>query len=178
MSTACLGRNKIEYRFEKIGALRLKICSLLALLLSGLVFSSLGFAEPLPESLPGVPILTAQAVNQLLSTSRLIDVRPMHDHLSARVPNSLHIDYREHSFRSVNFDSTADGVQYFLSRLHKLIPDRSTHIVLYCNGLLCWKSYKAAIAAKGDGYAQVSWFRGGIAEWTKEGYPVISDLEE
>lgn len=140
-----------------------------------LIGSGWGVAEELPLSVPGVSIVTAKEVHQLPLGAKLIDVRPLHDHFSARIPNSLHIGYRERSTRTAVFDASQDDVPVFLKRLHKFIPDRTTYIVLYCNGLQCWKSYKAATAAAKDGYQHIGWFRGGVAEWEAKGFPILTD---
>ena len=139
-------------------------------------FMSSGIArEQLPATLAGVSLISAKEVAALPPSAKLVDVRPIHDHFSARIPNSLHISYREHSARSAAFDSSLDEVDVFLKRLHKFVPNKDALVVMYCNGLQCWKSYKASTAAIKDGYRRISWFRGGIVEWEAQGFAVQSD---
>jgi rhodanese-related sulfurtransferase len=147
------------------------IAVLLCVFLGGRCWAS----EALPLSVPGVLLVSAKEVSELPPAAKLVDVRPLHDHFSARIPNSLHIAYRERSVRTQAFDPSVDDVPAFLTRLHKLIPDRKSYVVLYCNGLQCWKSYKAATAAVKDGYQHIGWFRGGIAEWEMKGLPIQAD---
>ena len=56
---------------------------------------------------------------------------------------------------------------------NKNLPaDKSTTMVFYCNGVNCWKSYKASVVAGEMGYTNVKWMQGGMPEWTAAGYPV------
>ena len=55
----------------------------------------------------------------------------------------------------------------FIKRLHKMVPDKSTKVVFYCNGITCAKSYKATLAAMSGGYTNVFAYDSGIFQWTK-----------
>lgn len=157
-----------------MGALRIG-GSLWILLLSFAYIASGMAGERLPVTLAGANLISAKEVSALPAQAKIVDVRPIHDYLSSRIPNSLHISYRERSIRAAIFDSSLDDVDVFLKRLHKFVPNKETHVVMYCNGLQCWKSYKAASAAIKDGYRHISWFRGGIVEWEAQGFTVHSD---
>lgn len=130
--------------------------------------------EALPTSLPGVSVLTAEEIVRAGNNAIIIDTRPLHDYLAARIPGSLHIPYKEHSPRRLDYDASLDNPQGFLKRLHKFVPHRETPVVFYCNGTACWKSFKSARAALKDGYTQVRWLRGGIVEWQKKNLPTDS----
>ena len=147
------------------------LAATLCLLLSALS----AWGDELPSELPGIAVLSVAEVQQIIKAGqgRLVDVRPLHDHLSARIPGSLHVTYRERSARATTYDPKADDVAGFLLRLHKFLPEQDALVVFYCNGLSCWKSYKAAIAAQKDGYTKISWFRAGIAGWESAGFPVL-----
>lgn len=55
--------------------------------------------------------------------------------------------------------------------LSNLVPDKLTPVVFYCDGLQCPHSMKAIKKAVSYGYVNVFWFRGGITEWKKKGFP-------
>ena len=44
--------------------------------------------------------------------------------------------------------------------------------IIYCSGVMCSRSYRASEKAVEWGYTKVFYFRGGIVEWKKAGYPV------
>ncbi len=48
----------------------------------------------------------------------------------------------------------------------------SLSLVLYCYGVECVRSRKAGALAARLGYRNVLWFRGGVREWRKAGYPL------
>lgn len=54
----------------------------------------------------------------------------------------------------------------------KNIPkDKNAHLITFCNGPHCWRSYKAAVTLTKAGYKNVRWMRDGIPAWKKAGYP-------
>jgi len=53
-----------------------------------------------------------------------------------------------------------------------LVPNKTTPVLVYCNGIKCGRSVKSAKKAVGWGYKKIYWFRGGWEEWTKKGMPV------
>ncbi|MGD8560221.1 MAG: rhodanese-like domain-containing protein [Gammaproteobacteria bacterium] len=56
--------------------------------------------------------------------------------------------------------------------LLRLVPDKLTPIVFYCEGAGCPHSMKAVKKAVSFGYMNIFWFRGGLAEWKEKGFPV------
>jgi rhodanese-related sulfurtransferase len=48
---------------------------------------------------------------------------------------------------------------------------RDQPLVIYCSGVNCSRSYRASAQAVSWGFAQVHYFRGGIADWRDAGYP-------
>jgi rhodanese-related sulfurtransferase len=132
--------------------------------------------EVVPSSAPGLQVVQpAEVAARIKAGGRLIDTRSINDFLASRIPGALHIAYRERSVRRPVFDATQDDIPGFLNRLNHFVAKRDTPIIFYCNGLFCWKSYKASIAAVQDGYRSVEWFRGGLAEWLAAGYPADSE---
>lgn len=59
--------------------------------------------------------------------------------------------------------------------LAEIAPNKSTPLVIYCNGPKCGRSAKSAEKAVGCGYSRIYWFRGGFEEWRAKGYPVVKN---
>ena len=47
---------------------------------------------------------------------------------------------------------------------------KNTPVVFYCNGPKCRRSDRAVAIAKGCGYTNLYWFRGGFEEWKDKHY--------
>jgi len=58
------------------------------------------------------------------------------------------------------------------SILAKVIPSKTTPVLVYCNGIKCGRSVESSKIAVANGYSSVYWFRGGWDEWTEKGLPV------
>jgi rhodanese-related sulfurtransferase len=52
------------------------------------------------------------------------------------------------------------------------LVERDEPLVIYCSGVKCSRSYRAAARAVSWGFSQVHYFRGGIVDWRNAGYPV------
>ena len=57
--------------------------------------------------------------------------------------------------------------------LAKIIPTKTTPVLLYCNGVKCGRSAVSAKIALKCGYSKLYWFRGGFEEWKNKGFPSI-----
>jgi PQQ-dependent catabolism-associated CXXCW motif protein len=70
--------------------------------------------------------------------------------------------------RGSGFD---DAVQAQLATVLEALSggDKSRAMVFFCSSVRCWLSYNAALRAVRLGYAQVYWYRGGIAAWLAAG---------
>ncbi|MFA6700432.1 MAG: rhodanese-like domain-containing protein [Thiomicrospira sp.] len=55
--------------------------------------------------------------------------------------------------------------------LKRVLVDKSTPAVFYCNGPKCGRSGDAATKAVQLGYTKIYWFKGGWEEWTAAGLP-------
>lgn len=60
----------------------------------------------------------------------------------------------------------------FLSKVAELVPDKSSAIIVYGAGAPSLDSAVAAEKLMKAGYTNVSDFRGGIAEWLQQGFPL------
>jgi len=116
--------------------------------------------EPeVPASIEGVPNVSAEKVVDLLQKQDdvvLIDSRKPSDHKKGYIEGSIALP---------NTDTNEQS-------LAKYIKTKSTPVIFYCNGDHCWRSHKAIMIAKQDGYSNIYWFRGGWGEWLDKGYPV------
>ncbi len=61
----------------------------------------------------------------------------------------------------------------YCDSLARVIPNKFSPTVFYCNGPHCKRSARAVKVAIDCGYKKVFWFRGGFESWKKEGYPYV-----
>ena len=120
-----------------------------------------------PTSLPGARIITAAEARQLIDKGTPVyDVRVPEEFEIAHIPGSISVPYGEASAKEVGFDASDDKFA-----LNKLPKDKNAAFMMYCDGTICWKSYKSAVMAIQAGYKNVIWFRGGFPEWKEAGLP-------
>jgi rhodanese-related sulfurtransferase len=132
-------------------------------------FKSVGsMLNTTPTSLPGAKIISAAEAQDLIAKGvPLYDVRDDEAYNLGHIPGSRFVPYKEASAKEVGFDPGDD--QFALNRLPK---DKSAPLMMYCDGTICWKSYKSATLAIRNGWKNVYWFRGGFPEWKEAGLPV------
>ena len=51
--------------------------------------------------------------------------------------------------------------------------DKNVPLVLYCNGVKCWRSPAAALLYQSLGFKEIYWFRNGLPEWIKLDYATV-----
>lgn len=121
-----------------------------------------------PTSLPGAKIISAAEARLLIEKGvPVYDVRVAEEYRHGHVPGAISLPYNESSAKEVGFDVADD--QFALNRLPK---DKNAPFMMYCDGTICWKSYKSAVMAIKAGWKNVYWFRGGFPEWKEAGLPV------
>lgn len=121
-----------------------------------------------PTSLPGAKIISAAEANALIAKGiAVFDVRVEDEYKTAHVPGAVSVTYKESSAKEVGFDPADD--QFALNKLPK---DKNTPFMMYCDGTICWRSYKSAVMAIDAGWKNVYWFRGGFPEWKAAGLPI------
>ena len=134
------------------------------------LFLSLTFAATLvagekpyaPENVPGATIVSAEeAVDMILSSQELvvIDSRKKTEYIKGHIEGAINILNTELALES----------------LELIIPERSTPVLFYCNGVRCLRSSDSITRAVGWGYTNLFWFRGGWKEWTEKRLPVVTD---
>jgi PQQ-dependent catabolism-associated CXXCW motif protein len=63
--------------------------------------------------------------------------------------------------------------QRIRTQLNTLVKGNLTMpIVFFCEGVVCWESYNAALRAEKMGFTRVYWYRGGINAWKEAGLPM------
>ncbi len=130
-----------------------------------LLFSATLLAEEkpyAPEVIQDVVIVTAeQAIEMILSSPELlvIDSRKKTEYLKGHIEGSINIL----------------NTQLEREELERIAPDKTKAILFYCNGIRCLRSSDSINKARGWGYSNLIWFRGGWKEWTDKRLPVIID---
>ena len=123
-----------------------------------------------PTSLPGAKIISAAEAKTLIAGGmKVYDVRLAEEFGHGHVPGAILVPYNEGSAKEVGFDPGDDKFD-----LNKLPADKNTAFMMYCDGTICWKSYKSATMAIQNGWKNVIWYRGGMPEWREAGFPVES----
>ena len=126
-----------------------------------------------PTALPGARVVSAAETQALMAQGvPVYDVRVGEEYAEAHIPGAISVPYKEGSAKEVGFDAADD--QFALNRLPK---DKNAPFIMYCDGTICWKSYKSAVMAIQAGWKNVYWFRGGLPEWKEAGMPVIARKE-
>ena len=130
-----------------------------------LLFSTTLLAEEkpyAPESIQDVVIVSAeQAIEMILSIPELlvIDSRKKTEYLKGHIEGSINIL----------------NTQLEREDLERISPDKTKAILFYCNGIRCLRSSDSINKARGWGYTNLIWFRGGWKEWTDKRLPVVVD---
>ncbi len=116
-----------------------------------------------PEEVPGTTTITAEVAKKLYDEGVvMIDVRNPRLYARRHIPGAHHLDLKT----AYNEDALA------------AIASKDDAIVIYCSGVKCSRSYRASEQAVSWGYRRVNYFRGGISDWRKAGYPMeSSDVE-
>lgn len=134
-------------------------------------FKSVGsMLNTTPTVLPGAKVISASEANALIGKGMPVyDVRVEDEYKNAHIPGARSVPYKEGSAKEVDFDPADDRFA-----LNKLPKDKNAAFMMYCDGTICWKSYKSAVMAINAGWKNVYWFRGGFPEWKQAGLPVES----
>ena len=114
-----------------------------------------------PEMIAGVTTVTAEQVLESLTSNSppiLVD---------ARIRKDRDYGYIETSISLPDIETNC-------STLESINADKKKHMMFYCNGIQCGRSVVSIKVARSCGYHNLSWFRGGFAEWKDKGYQYVS----
>ena len=140
------------------------------------------YRKPVPLTLNGAKVLTADAAADLWNTNAaiFIDVYPQ----APKPPNlPAGTFWRDPVHRSIEGAHWLPNVgygalsatleEYFRTRLERLTGgNRDSPLVFFCLKD-CWMSWNAAKRALEFGYRNVMWFRDGTDGWQELGYPLV-----
>lgn len=125
-------------------------------------------AADTPPSLKGAEVVDSVKAKALMASgAKMIDTRVSNEFAEGHIVGAVNVPYKEKSAKAADFDAAADSFD-----VAKLPADKSAPIITQCNGVECWKSYKAATAAIKAGHKKVYWFRGGMPDWKAKGFSV------
>jgi rhodanese-related sulfurtransferase len=117
--------------------------------------------KDIPESFAGVKKITAEELKSW------IDQKKQFVLLDNRVP----ADYEKERIVGAKRLSPDDLLANGMKAADRLGLKKTDLIVNYCNGVKCWRSSGAIALLQDAGYKNLYWFRDGIPEWIKKGYP-------
>ena len=124
------------------------------------------FIVKAPDSLSGATIVDANWVKTNFAKVKIYDSRKKGEYVEKHLPGAINAPYKEKSAKAVDFDASKDRWD-----ISKYPADKNAKIVVYCNGVRCWKSYKTIVRLLEAGYKNLYWFREGFPGWTAKGYP-------
>jgi rhodanese-related sulfurtransferase len=113
--------------------------------------------KEMPTSLDGIPAISGDKAYQLWKAKKAIflDNRVKSQYDTERIPGAVWF---------FTDDLIAKGPQMAESL------DKKKEYVVYCNGVKCWRSPAAALLLHSLGF-KVYWYREGLPDWKKRGYP-------
>ena len=116
----------------------------------------------LPDAEPGVVTLTAHELAARLRRDASLLV------IDVRIGKTRKKGYIEGSTHLPDVNTACDS-------LSAIAPDKKTPIAFYCNSPQCGRSLDALRIARGCGFSNIFWFRGGFEEWKSSGFPYRLD---
>ena len=150
--------------------------NILILLYTIVLLSTTAFAKPnTPNasiaSAHNITIIDSQTANEKYKNGAIfVDTRKVPEYAIEHILGSISAFYDEkggNKNKIVDFDNTNDI--YHDKRISK---NKQESLIFYCNGIKCWKSYKAAVVTASKGYSNVYWLQDGIGAYKKAGYAV------
>ncbi|MFA5810331.1 MAG: rhodanese-like domain-containing protein [Thermoleophilia bacterium] len=118
--------------------------------------------KDMPESLPGIKLINGQELKEMVDAKKnfvLIDNRDKEQFTKEHITGAVLITVDE-----------LIGDPKLSDKLDKNVP-----LVLYCNGIKCWRSPGAALLYQSLGFKEIYWYRSGLPEWIKLDFPTVKD---
>jgi len=118
------------------------------------------YQTTLEEPNQKTPEITTEELQQILATKSepVFDVRTAKEYAIAHIPGTINIYEKE------------------VEAITALYPDRSTHMILYCNGPSCGKSKRTSEQLISFGYTNVRRYQLGLPVWRALSQTVQTDL--
>src|SRR5262245_27621728 len=119
---------------------------------SNVMDGTLGDSDPTPE-------ITTAELREALAASKVIvlDARPKEEYAVSHIPGARSVAGKPGLAPSLYTADVSDVV--------RSIPDRTTSIVVYCNGLYCGRSKRFSADLRAAGYTNVRRYQLGIPAW-------------
>ncbi|MFA5233706.1 MAG: methyl-accepting chemotaxis protein [Sulfurimonas sp.] len=149
----------------------LKIFLLLSTLLASSAFAKADTPDAATASKYGVKVVDTKTALSLKNEGAVfVDTRKVPEFAIERIEGAISAYYddkggEENKFPE--FDNSNDTYQK-----SRLPQNKDAKLIFYCNGIKCWKSYKAAVVSVGEGYKNVYWLQDGIAKWKADGQKI------
>jgi rhodanese-related sulfurtransferase len=132
--------------------------------LLGIVFSIVigtpAMATDAPTYIAGATTVNAEQIIALVGSTPglvIIDSRKAEDFVQGAVEGALLL---------TDTDMTPEA-------LARVVPDKKTPVLFYCNGLKCGRAGKAVGKAVEWGYTEIFYYALGMEEWQKLGLPLV-----
>ena len=155
MGEATMGNFSHSRVVSRLPLSGLVLLSSLLLALSSAVFASKEGYES-PEHVAGATTISLEQARQMHADGvTFIDVRNPRLYARSHIPGAIHLNLSD-NFNMANLARHVTKDQPF---------------VLYCSGVRCNRSSRAADWSVEWGYTGVQYFRDGIAAWREAGYP-------
>jgi rhodanese-related sulfurtransferase len=118
------------------------------------------YQTTLEEPNQATPEITTEELVAILAAKiePVFDVRSAKEYAIAHIPGTANVSELE------------------VQRISELYPDRSTRMILYCNGPLCGKSKRTSEQLAALGYTRVRRYQLGMAVWRALSHTVQTDL--
>ena len=131
-------------------------------LLTTIIYTTTAAAESSPDRIEGSLLVDAEAFIQLVGKIPELLI------VDSRIPGDRKQGYVEGSISLPDVDTNCES-------LAKVIPNKESATLFYCNGVKCGRSATAVKIALSCGYKNLYWFRGGFEEWLAKGYPYLQE---
>jgi|GEM_PF-185369 len=113
--------------------------------------------QEMPASMEGVPVVNGEEVHKIWKSHKaaIIDTRNKTQYDTERIEGAHHLS----SDDLIKDPALANSL------------DKEKEYIVYCNGVKCPRSPRAAIMLKSLGFKKVYWYREGMPDWKSKGYP-------
>jgi len=116
--------------------------------------------KDMPATLPGIKLITGQELKKMMDEKKKIVII---DNRNKEQFGKEHIS----GAQLITVDELM-GNPKLSDKLDKKVP-----LVLYCNGVKCWRSPAAALLYQSLGFKEIYWYRSGLPEWIKLDYATV-----